>query len=136
MWLGNYNAAEHVPASTSLVINCTNHIPFFSDHSTNIRIPVEDNEDPKQQSIIVKYWTDELMDTILNHILQSRDVLIHCQMGRQRSAATVAAFFMTTGMSKEDSIHKIRLKHKEAFFPDINFDEALDKYSEKINNFD
>jgi protein-tyrosine phosphatase len=134
LWIGGEKDAEHVSATTALIINCTKNISFFSDSSTNIRIPVEDNGDPTQQSILVKHWTNALMDTLMNHIMQSKTILVHCQMGRQRSAATVAAFLIKNGMSKQAAIQFIQSKRREAFFPSVNFDDALNQYTEMIKN--
>jgi len=134
LWLGDYKDAEHVSPHTSLVINCTHNIPFFGENTTNIRIPVDDLDDKYEQAIMLKHWTDtDLFKDTLNHIMQGRDVLVHCQMGRQRSAATVAAFLMTSGMSVHDAISHIKSKKRDAFFPDVNFEKALINYSSHLS---
>ena len=133
LWLGNYKDAEHVSLNTKLVINCTRNIPFFSYDATNIRIPIDDISD--DGDLLYNVWTTtDLFETITNHILQSHDVLVHCQMGRQRSAATVAAFLMKTQkLSKQEAIELIKSKRKEAFFPQITFDDTLTKLSKSID---
>ena len=133
LFLGDYNDAEHVSLNTKLVINCTRNIPFFSYDSTNIRIPIDDISD--DGDMLLNVWTEsDLFDNIINHIMQSQDVLIHCQMGRQRSAATMAAFLMKTlKLSKNDAIQLIKSKKKEAFFPEPTFDRVLTSYEYMLN---
>lgn len=125
LFLGDYKDAEHVPFETKLVVNCTKNIPFFSNDATNIRISVDDIPDDNPE-MLCAWTTSDVFDQMVNHIMQMHDVLVHCQMGRQRSAATIAAFLMKMlSMSKEDAITLIKNKKREAFFPQVNFDEAL-----------
>lgn len=126
LWLGDYKDAEHVPFETKLVVNCTENIPFFSKDAVNIRVAVDDSPDYTNE--MLKAWVEtDLFESMLNHILQQHDVLVHCQMGRQRSAATIAAFLMwgDKGRTKESAIQLIKDKKREAFFPSVNFDKAL-----------
>jgi hypothetical protein len=53
-------------------------------------------------------------------------------MGRQRSAATVAAFLMTSGMRKNEAIEYIKSKKPDAFFPEVNFDNALSRFGKSL----
>lgn len=133
LWLGDYKDAEHVPFETKLVVNCTQNIHFFSKDSTNIRIDVDDT--PDDTDIMFSAWTKtDLFESILHHILQQHDVLVHCQMGRQRSAATIAAFLMWNKLhTKESAIQFIKGKKREAFFPDINFDKALTLFAQELD---
>lgn len=130
LWLGNYSDAEHVSFDTKLVVNCTHNIPFFVQNVNTIRIPVDDMDDEKEYAIMIKHWTSDLFSSILNHIMQGKDVLVHCQMGRQRSAATIAAFLMANGNTKDEAIALIKSKKRDAFFPKVNFDKALDMFAE------
>lgn len=133
LFLGNYKDAEHVSLNTKLIVNCTKNIPFFSYDSTNIRISIDDT--PDDGEILLNIWTQtDLFDNILNHIMQSHDVLVHCQMGRQRSAATIGAFLMKTlRLSKNDAIQFIKCKSKEAFFPEPTFDHILTSFENIIH---
>lgn len=134
LWLGDSKAAEHVPPYVSLIVNCTRNIPFYCEGTSNIRIPVDDREDMDQQRLMLKYWKEtDVFDQMRTHIMQEKDVLVHCQMGRQRSAATIAAFLMTSGLSIKDAIQKIKSKKKEAFFPKVNFEYALSQMEKMMN---
>ena len=128
LFLGNANDAIHASIDVKLVVNCTKELPFYSPDTQHIRIAVDDNGNETAE--IGKHWTPELFYTISNHIMQGHDVLIHCHMGRQRSAATVAAFMMySLGWPLEKTISFIRDRKRDAFFPGVNFIEALNKLS-------
>jgi hypothetical protein len=133
LFLGEYKDAENVSLNTKLIINCTKNIPFFSYDSTNIRIPIDDT--PDDSDVLLNVWKEtDLFDNIKNHIIQSHDVLVHCQMGRQRSAATIVAFLIKTlRLSKTDAILLIKSKKKEAFFPEVTFDEILTSFENTIH---
>lgn len=133
LFLGNDKDAEHVSIDTRLIINCSKNIPFFSYDSTNIRIPIDDT--PDDADVLLDVWTQtDLFDNIINHIMQSRNVLVHCQMGRQRSAATIAAFLIKTlRLSKNDAIKLIKSKSREAFFPEPTFDYILTSFENKVH---
>jgi protein-tyrosine phosphatase len=107
-------------------VNCTKDFPFHVvDKTVSLhRIPVDDNGCDTR--LIGDYWTQELFDDISSHILQGHDVLVHCHMGRQRSAATVAAYIMSTRKwSLPKTIKHIKKCKRDAFFPDVNFQDAL-----------
>ena len=116
-----------------MIINCTKNLPFYHEDTTNIRIPVDDLPDDRNRKIMLTHWTNDLFDSVLNHIMSGQNVLVHCQMGRQRSAATIAAFLMKNDMSMEDAIKHIRAKKREAFFPAINFKQALVDFRTKLD---
>jgi predicted protein tyrosine phosphatase len=135
LWLGNRADAKHVVhESIKCVVNCTRDIPFYATNTSNIRIAVDDIDD--DNDAMVKVWTEtDVFNVMLEHIRHEQDVLVHCLMGRQRSAATIAAFMMKHldnnskyRLTKDDAINYIKSKKMEAFFPDVNFDKALTQY--------
>lgn len=136
LWLGDSKDAEHLPPSTWLVVNCTNNLPFCGEGMTKVRIPVNDMDDPRDHAEMLRHWTDtDLFESILNHQLQGHDVLVHCQMGRQRSAATIAAYLMTGGKSVDEAIAHIKSKKRDAFFPSVNFMPSLLSFDNHLRTF-
>lgn len=135
LWLGDHRDAEDVPAGATLVVNCTRDVPFSHDSpAARIRVPVDDLGDPAEQATLVEHWVRTgVVAAISTHLEQGHAVLVHCKMGRQRSAATVAAFLMATqGMSKDGAIAYIKSKKRDAFFPNVNFDGALARHSDAL----
>ena len=131
LYLGDANDAIHLTINTKCIVNCTKDIPFYSTDVQQIRIPVDDNG--YETDLLVNYWTPEMVGIITNHIMQEHDVLIHCQMGRQRSAATVAAFIMKTmDWPLDKTINHIKQKKRDAFFPEVNFMKSLEMYTLKF----
>jgi protein-tyrosine phosphatase len=128
LFLGDANDAVHASIDVKLVVNCTKNLPFYSPETQKIRIDVDD--DGNEVDLIKEHWTDSLFDAITNQIMQGHDVLIHCQMGRQRSAATVVAFLVHALMWPLDkAIEHVKNKKRDAFFPEVNFIKALDEYA-------
>jgi len=137
LFLGSAADAAEAQFSTNikLVVNCTKNLPFRSspDQVHQIRVPVDDL--PEDCDNILDYWLDhELFDAIDDHISQEHDVLVHCQMGRQRSAATIAAYLMKRGWPLQKAIQFIKTKKIDAFFPEVNFMTSLVKYASHITN--
>lgn len=132
LWIGNYQAASYMPANTAMVVNCTTNLPFRDDaDGTQVhwRIPIEDDGDPAQQALALQHWTPALMFAIQSNLNAGRPVLVHCMAGRQRSAATVAAFFIHNGMTPTAAVNLIQSKRREAFFPSVHFADALNAYA-------
>ena len=60
------------------------------------------------------------------NLMEKTPVVVHCQAGRQRSAAVIAGYLMKYhGYSLENVIEFIRSKKREAFFPEVNFLDTL-----------
>jgi protein-tyrosine phosphatase len=130
--------ANHVLPDVALVVNCTNHLPFSSEWPSDvqhIRIRAEDHTDHQDQIDILHGWTPELFDTIVDVVRQGRSVLVHCQTGRQRSAATIAALLVYAhGYSVKDAVTFIGSRKRDAFFPFVNFQPALDAFVAGLPN--
>ena len=128
LFLGDATDAIHASIDVKLVVNCTKNLPFYSPETQKIRIDVDD--DGNEVDLIKDHWTNLLFDVIVNQIMQEHDVLIHCQMGRQRSAATVVAFLLhALKLPLDKAIEHVKSKKRDAFFPDVNFMKALEEYA-------
>lgn len=105
LWIGNQAAALDPEFLTKIdvVINASKHIPFGSDSTINIRVPVND---PGPVRIVDHLWKDQdimlehlddVVEKIWKHRKSGKRVLIHCHAGAQRSAAIMTAYFIKHG---------------------------------------
>ena len=133
LWLGDRkDAEESMQQCMDLVVNCTKDIPFLAPHLNNIRIAVDDI--PEHNAPMLAAWTQtDTLQIIQSHLNCRRNVLVHCHMGRQRSAATIAALLMKEqSMTRDEAIMHIKSKKREAFFPNVNFEEALRMFGDSL----
>ena len=137
LWIGNMNDALnyglHKNLNVKTVVNCTKDVQFINNELTNIRVPVDDNLDPQEIENMYKLM-NRAVDLIHISLMSGETVLVHCHAGRQRSAAIIAAYLMKYGgINPVDAIRHIRSKRSIAFYPQVNFKNALIKYWNDIN---
>ena len=133
IYIGNINTAENTDFITnnniSIVINCSKDIPFYTSHTKNYRIPV--NDDLSTASIILMtHYLKYVIPKINNHLNNGEILLIHCRAGIQRSATFLAGLLMYRyKLDKLTAITTIRNKRSICFLPSGNFNISLDIYS-------
>ena len=113
-----------------MVVNCTADLPFHGDpsHQSQVRVPVKDNGDPRQQALFVEHASNVVThEAVSDTIVGGGRVLVHCRAGQQRSAAFVAVVLCRSGMcaTPDDAVELIRNKKRDAFLGAVNFGEAL-----------
>ena len=99
LWLGNYKAALDIDFlkqnKIDLIINCTPNIPFINNEkSLNIetyRIPVNDSLLERDFILMEKYLKIAIPMLLQKYTIENKKILIHCHMGKQRSAILTAA---------------------------------------------
>lgn len=132
LYLGNDLDARNA-INVDLIINCTHDLPFYSENTTNIRVPIQDqdNDDYNQQKILFNIIEDDQIFKYMNIILENnKKVLVHCKYGQQRSCAFVVCFLIWRyDLDLFDAISYIKSCRKEAFFGSINFMDAIKHYS-------
>ena len=117
-----------------LVVNCTTSIPFIEPKVvpgvTYTRVGVEDNGRPEEVQKLGGYIPDTVA-AIDKCLLEGHTVLVHCRMGRQRSAAIIAAYLMYKypNFTHDTAISYVRYKKRDAFLPAANFYAALRDYA-------
>lgn len=114
------------------IINCTKDLPMASH---GMRVPVDD--DGSIDSINCMYGsfnvcnTCNTCNTAINKELENGGkVIVHCKQGQQRSATIVCAFLVWKGVanSLQEAIQIIKTKKPDAFFWQVNFKAALERY--------
>jgi len=113
------------------VVNCTKDLPMLSAH--HVRVPVDD--DSARRSIYEMLTAfPSVTDAIHEELTASRRVVVHCRAGQQRSATVVCAYLMRhAGYELHDAVRYIRAARPEAFFWEINFRYALERYAELLD---
>lgn len=125
LFLGNVEDARQ--QRFGVVVNATPDFPFYGSPTFTLRVPVMDNG---LENEALAPYLDGATAFIRDHLGQRRNVLVHCAMGRQRSAAIVAAYLMRErGMRVDDAVAFVRARRPEAFFGGVNFRPSLDAYA-------
>ncbi len=121
LYLSDYRDAHQAPKNW-YIINCTKDLPMISNYGT--RLPIDDD-----LSLSAFMTMESHLPRLINEIDRIRGsgqtVLVHCFAGQQRSAAVVAAYLMSKGLSKNDAIQHIKSIKLDAFFTGVNFDPVL-----------
>ena len=103
LFLGNVEDARQ--QRFGVVVNATPDFPFYGSPTFTLRVPVMDNG---LENEALAPYLDGATAFIRDHLGQRRNVLVHCAMGRQRSAAIVAAYLMRErGMRVDDDDFKV-----------------------------
>ena len=133
IYIGNINTSQNSEFIKNnniiIIINCSKDIPFYSNHTKNYRIPV--NDDFSTYSIVrMTYYLKYLIPLINNHLNNGEILFIHCRAGMQRSATFLAGLLMYHyKLNKLTAIKLIRNKRSICFLPSGNFNISLDIYS-------
>ena len=137
LYVGNKYAIADVYLF-DLIINCTQDIPFPSKEIQNkykqeyIRIPIKD--DPFDADKLYDILEEQnILETIKKYFSQNKNVLIHCNMGQQRSCAVCACYLLKYNDLNYNEIglnviENIKKKRPMAFFGGINFIDTIAKY--------
>ena len=132
LYLSSYRAAQTYDGiHETFVVNCTKDLPMLS--VKNIRVPVDDDCDRESIYNMLAAFP-AVTDGIHTKLTASRPVVVHCQAGQQRSPTVVCAYMMRyAGYELHDAIRHIRSRRPEAFFWEVNFRYALERYAEMID---
>lgn len=133
LWLGDINAAhdyEFIKKNKiDIIINCTKDLPFITevnDEAKDLeidyyRLPVDDSLLEKD-FILMQHCFDMVLPTILEKYKEGKHILVHCFVGKQRSAIFMAALLksMLDNGIKIDGLEK-NLDSKKEFDNIVNF---------------
>jgi len=127
LYLGSKQALQY-SGMFSMIVNCTNDIPFPDGCRNGIRIAV--NDDPHQCKKMIQYIADTgVLEKMNESIRKGEPVLVHCFAGMQRSCAIVACYLMKYyHFTPNQCIGFIRERRPVAFFGGANFFRAMEYY--------
>jgi len=128
LYLSAYHSAKSYPGIQEFfVVNCTKDLPMISDD--NMRVSV--NDDGETESMNIMFMAFEKTNIAIKTALDAgKKVVVHCLAGQQRSPTVIAAYLMGCyGHKVEATIKFIREKKEDAFFWEVNFKDALQRYS-------
>ena|SRR6478609_5488764 len=141
-YLGDGRAAQSDAffdkAAISAVLNMTPNHPNTFCHKDNIeylRIPVYDSHGKRDVNKMYQYFPLVTEFMYKSSVMEGKNLLVHCALGRQRSCAAIAAylirFYNMTPMEAMDFILK---KKPDAFHwgASANFAKALNRWYYKL----
>ena len=130
IYVGNRHSLDH-SHNFSLIINCTQSVPFQSSMSEMIRISVQD--DPSNSNELFKQlYEGNILEKIYNHEKSGSKVLINCSQGSQRSCAVCACLLVQyKNYTPMKAVNFIKERRPLAFNGSINFMSVIKKFNTK-----
>ena len=130
LYIGNSTCSENLKFlkenNIKLIINCTKKNQFINNFDAKkIRIPIDDNRIFKNYEIL-DYLS--ILDIIHEYRSKSKNILIHCHIGSQRSA-TIILLYLTKKLkyTYEQGYNLLKSKRPICFFPLNNFNHVFEK---------
>jgi protein-tyrosine phosphatase len=142
IWIGNERAAKSKELfekhQIGAVLNCTPGLPnhFSSRQDVEyMKIPVHDSSGKRDVDVMLSYFpaASEFINKAVS--LDGRSVLVHCRMGRQRSAAAVAAYLIKfCDMTPAEAVAFLLERKPDVFHygKSINFARSLNRWHQQI----
>jgi len=138
IYIGNYRSASSsrflAQRGIGGIVNCTANIPnhFSCEQDLQyLRVPVHDNIAQRDVNKLLGYFPVACEFIHKVRVLEGKPVLIHCQAGKQRSAAVVAAFLIKYhGYRPHDAVQFLLRKKPNVFHhgQHVNFAAALNSW--------
>ena len=120
LWLGNADSALNVDFlvknDINVIVNCTKNKPFVDQQNNHFdkfietfRIPVDDSLLDKDIDSMTEYLKVIIPLLLNKYTVEKKNILIHCHMGKQRSAIVIACLlkvlidfnYISTEISKD-----------------------------------
>lgn len=112
------------------ILNCTYEIPnYFPELFAYKKLELNDAMD----SVSVKEFRRNLIPASLfiNHHLKRGRVLVHCAVGRSRSAGILTFYIMNAYKASSDEVVEFLKRHRPIVEPNPGFRRILNAYSDK-----
>lgn len=141
IWVGNEKSSQckefFETHDIQAVVNCTPDVPnkFCDMNVEYMRLTLGDSRDPDDLKRMQEYLKYAVYFVEKNKDLESKNVLVHCHQGIQRSATVVAAYLMTNkGMSYDEVVNFIPHRRKQAFYGGEykTFEKELKNFEKKL----
>ncbi len=134
VWVGGLNKPKLIVSQNFSVVldlretNDLNYQNFLKNHDVeylNIKVPDCNGAPPKVLSQIVS-----LIDEKVN---EKRKILVHCNVGRGRSALAVAAYLVSQGLSPEEALKTIKEKRSVTYLNERQM-QALTDFADTLSS--
>jgi diacylglycerol kinase (ATP) len=134
VWVGGANGAKLVVSRGFGAIldlreeDNPRYRAFLRSHGVeylNAKVPDRHGLSPETLSEIVEWLGDKTRE--------DKKVLVHCNLGRGRSALAVAAYLVSQGVSPRDAVSKIKGKRSVTYMNKRQMQALLD-YSEAVSH--
>lgn len=124
-YLGNVHAIDYL--FYDLIINCCPdvecNVPFDFTNVEYIKVYDDETESEKLYNIIK---SNKILEKIHDCLNNKKNVLVHCGMGRSRSATIVACYLIKYHqMTTREAVIFIKHKHLSAFTTGYNFYKTM-----------
>jgi protein-tyrosine phosphatase len=125
-------------ANIAAVLNMTpNHPNTFREknHIEYLRIPVYDSHGKRDVNKMYQYFPLVTEFMYKSSVMEGKNILVHCALGRQRSCAAIAAYLIRFyHMTPMEAMNFIIKKKPDAFHwgASANFAKALNRWYYKL----
>jgi protein-tyrosine phosphatase len=143
IYLGDKRAAYNLPffekENITAVLNITPYLHNMFcrfDHIEYLRIPIFDSFEKRDPNKLLEYFPIITEFIYKNSVLENKNILIHCNLGMQRSTISIAAYLIRYyKMTPTESIEFIVNRKNNAFHngKNVNFLESINKWYDKIS---
>lgn len=134
LYLASYTGAKELVKRFPAIcaVNCTNDLPRVCSADSCIRLGVDDDMSAESQRTMILAF-EPVTGQINTWLSDGKTVVVHCLAGQQRSPAVAAAYLLKyADLSLEEAVRHIRAKRPDAFFWQINFRDALERWAQLI----
>ena len=132
LWIGNNELLKYKDKlNIDYIINCSKDLHFLGKYS---QYKMEMKNNLEKYEIIKMYeYLNETSEFIYKKLLENKSVLVLCETSNQKSASIIAAYIIKYGkINLNNTIHSIRTKHNTAFYPAIDYKNALEMFESKF----
>ena len=134
LWLGNIQDSKNKEfiCRMDVIVNCTKNLPFLSEQTKNIRLPIDDNLEKIEVKNLYNFFP-KIIPFIYDCLKKNLNVFVHCYAGKQRSVSVVVAYLMKyLDIPLNKAITLVRTKREIIFTPYTNFNAALLKFEKSL----